>query len=107
SPKVGNELPVNVDGFNWLNASRRDNDLVYGRVFGGANLTIRGKGTESVINGNVNILKGSNVTLILPDDDAGMDRGNGIVEFVTRKEEVEPEAPKSEGPVDVDFASEL
>lgn len=106
-PNVGYQLTVNTDRFNLLNASRRDNDLVYGRVFGGANLTIRGKGTESVINGNVNILKGSNVTLILPDDDAGMDRGNGIVEFVTRKEEVEPEAPKSEGPVVVDFASEL
>ena len=106
-PDVGYNLTVNTDRFNILNASRRDNDLVYGKVFGSARLSVKGKGSESVINGTVKVLKDSDVTLILPDDDAGMNRGDGIVEFVARKEEIEPEEKSLDPKVVVDFASEM
>jgi translocation and assembly module TamB len=108
-PNVGYDLKIGTKRFMLLNASRQDNDLVYGKAFAAADLSVKGKGTESIVDGTVKILKGSDVTLILPDDDGLINRGDGIVEFVRREEEQEDssEVASEETTVVVDFASEL
>lgn len=106
-PDVGYNLTVSSDRFMLLNASRKDNELVYGKVFAGTRLSVKGRGSESIVDGSVKIQEGSNATLILPDEDAGLDRGDGVVEFVKRKEEETAEEAGKETGVVVDFASEL
>lgn len=109
-PNVGYDLNVASDRFMVLNASRKDNDLVYGQAFASADLSVKGRGSETVIDGNVKILKGSNLTLILPDDDGLINQGDGIVEFVKRKEEETPDSVATEAietAMVVDFASEM
>ncbi len=106
-PNVGYNLRISSDRFMLLNASRKDNDLVYGKIFASANLSVKGRGSESVVDGSVKIQKGSDATLILPDGDGAVNRGDGVVEFVTRREEEAVHEESQKAAVVVDFASEL
>lgn len=106
-PEVGYNLRITSDRFMLLNASRKDNDLVYGKVFAAANLSVKGRGSGSVVDGSVKIQKGSDATLILPDNDGAVNRGDGVVEFVTRREEEMGQEESKEPAVVVDFASEM
>ncbi len=106
-PDVGYNLRITSDRFMLLNASRKDNDLVYGKVFAAADLSVKGRGSGSVVDGSVKIQKGSDATLILPDSEGAVNRGDGVVEFVTRKEEEARQEESQEPAVVVDFASEL
>ncbi len=106
-PDVGYNLKITSDRFMLLNASRKDNDLVYGKVFAGADLSVKGRGAESVVDGSVKIQKGSDATLILPDEEGAVNRGDGVVEFVARREEETGQEEPQKPAVVVDFASEL
>ncbi len=107
-PNVTYDLGIVTDNFMALNASRKDNELVYGKGFIKADIAVKGMGSESIIDGSVKILKDSDITLILPDNAGAISRGDGIVEFVDHDKTVaETDAGTGDLGVVVGFASEL
>ncbi|MEZ4903953.1 MAG: translocation/assembly module TamB domain-containing protein [Spirosomataceae bacterium] len=104
--KLSYNLTVLGNNFTVLNASRKDNDFFYGKGVVDANLHIEGVGARPVIDGSVKLKEGSDITVILPDDNLGTAETEGVVEFINRKN---PNAtPKdSTETTPLDFASEI
>lgn len=89
-PDVGYDLTINTRNFTALNSTRKDNDMFFGKGIVNADLHIKGRGSESVIDGDVKLISGSNITVIMPDN-ASASTGEGIVEFIS------PEKPEMAG----------
>ncbi|MCU0339480.1 MAG: translocation/assembly module TamB, partial [Spirosomaceae bacterium] len=82
-PNVAYDLSVQGRDFRMLNASRKDNDFFYGQGIVDANVHVAGVGAQSAVDGTVKLKQGSDITVILPDDQAGQAATEGVVEFVT------------------------
>ncbi len=109
-PDVGYDLRIRADDFTVLNASRKDNDFFYGKGVVDMALNVKGKGAESVIDGTIKVKSGSDITVILPNDAAGAQSAEGIVQFVDMSAAIAEQAPDStqvNPSMVVDFASEL
>lgn len=109
-PDVSYNLKVRADDFTVLNASRKDNDFFYGKGVIDMALNVKGKGTESIINGTVKVKGGSDITVILPNDAAGAESAEGIVKFVDKSDSTsmaQSDTVKVNTSTVVDFASEL
>lgn len=76
-------LELDVKAKNWkvLNAAPSDNQLFYGSLLITTNLDIKGPLTGLDINGSLNILKGTDVTVVLPESRQSMEDMDGIVVF--------------------------
>jgi translocation and assembly module TamB len=81
-PDVAYNLRINAKNFQVLNATRKDNDLAYGKAAISADLTIRGSGTSPTIGGSVKLEDDSKVTLVLPDQSASVNEAREIVTFI-------------------------
>lgn len=79
-------LTLNMDDFQVLNSTSRDNDMYYGQMFISSNLTIRGNMNQPKIDGNLRVEDNTNVTFVLPNDDPGMVEREGIIKFVNKKD---------------------
>jgi len=109
-PDVGYNLKVRADDFTVLNASRKDNDFFYGKGVIDMALNVKGKGTESIIDGTIKVKGGSDITVILPNDAAGAESAEGIVKFVDKSDSTsmaQSDTVKVNTSTVVDFASEL
>lgn len=109
-PDVGYDLKVRANDFMVLDASRKENDFFYGKGIIDMALNVKGKGSESIIDGSIKVKSGSDITVILPNDAAGAESAEGIVEFVDMSAAIPEQAPDStrrEASMVVDFASEL
>lgn len=113
-PDVGYNLKINTRNFTALNSTRKDNDMFFGKGIVNADLHIQGKGAESIIDGDVKLLGGSNVIVIMPND-ASASTGQGIVEFINPEQSIANNVPTEtsedsvktiEAPV-IGFASEM
>jgi len=82
-PDVGYDLTIAAKNFTVLNSTQKQNELFYGKAAIDANLTVKGQGSKSVVDGNVKIDPGSNITVVLPNEatEAG-DASKGVIEFV-------------------------
>ena len=85
-PNVAYNLTIEGKDFTVLNASRKENDFFYGKGIVDANLHIEGVGTNPTIDGSVKLKQGSDITVIMPDDDLGKASTEGIVEFVNKSD---------------------
>ncbi|RRB11109.1 translocation/assembly module TamB [Larkinella knui] len=81
-PDVAYNLRINATNFQVLNATRKDNDLAYGKAAISANLTVRGSGTSPTIGGSVKLEDDSKVTMVLPDQTASANEAREIVTFI-------------------------
>jgi hypothetical protein len=81
-PDVGYDLTIRANEFTVLNATRKDNDYFYGKGIIDAVLSIKGRGTESVIDGTIKLRSGSDITVLFPDDAEGAGSTEGIVKFI-------------------------
>ncbi len=109
-PDVGYNLKIKASDFTVLDASRKDNDFFYGKGVIDMALNVKGKGSESVIDGTIKVKGGSDITVILPNDAAGAESGEGIVKFVDKSDSTnmaQSDTVKVNTSTMVDFASEL
>ena len=109
-PDVGYDLKINANDFTVLNASRQDNDFFYGKGLIDMALNVKGKGSQSVIDGTIKVKSGSDITVILPNDAAGAESAEGIVKFVDMSDSTnmaQSDTVKVNTSTIVDFASEL
>ena len=109
-PDVGYDLKIKANDFTVLDASRKDNDFFYGKGVIDMALNVKGKGSESVIDGTIKVKGGSDITVILPNDAGGAESGEGIVKFVDKSDSTnmaQSDTVKMNTSMMVDFASEL
>lgn len=81
-------LDLNVKANKWkaLSSTKSDNKLFFGNLILTTNLDINGSVSKPNINGNLNILKGTNVSVVLPDRGLAMEDQAGIVVFVNKND---------------------
>jgi translocation and assembly module TamB len=109
-PNVGYNLTIGAKNFNVLNSTQKQNELFFGKAAIDANLTVKGQGSKSVIDGSVKVNSGSNITVVLPSDatEAG-DATKGVIEFVDMSDSTEIAKVDSvdNANIMVDFASQI
>jgi len=104
-PAVSYDLNIAGKDFTVLNATRKENELFYGKGIVDANLHVIGVGTKPAIDGSVKLKEGSDISIVLPDDNLGSSDTEGIVEFINpNKSAAEADTIASES---VDYASEI
>ena len=84
------QLDLLTDNFRLLNTTAKDNDLFYGTVDLEAYARIRGTLTTPVINVDIGLAPGSDITYVVPQSEASILQAEGIVKFVDRSFEGDP-----------------
>ncbi len=82
-PDVDYDLKIDAKNFTVLNSTQKQNDLFFGKAIIDANLTVKGKGSNSIVDGNVKLDPESNITVVMSNNatEAG-DASKGVIEFV-------------------------
>jgi len=81
-PNAAYNLRIQANNFLVLNASRKDNEFAYGRAAATLDLRVKGEGADASVTGKIKLDEGSNISLVLPDDELGADVGKDIVTFI-------------------------
>lgn len=77
----GLDLTLRTDAFQLVSSVRGDNDLFYGDVLAGLDLTVTGTANLPKLKGNVHILNGTDLSIVLPGSEVKMVSHEGIVVF--------------------------
>jgi len=77
-------LDINANNFRAINSTREDNKLYYGKLYLNSNLKIRGDMNKPVVDGSLTVNDQTNLTIVLPQSDPGIEDRKGVVEFVNR-----------------------
>jgi hypothetical protein len=83
-------LDLFTDHFRLINTTAADNQLFYGKVDIEANARIRGTLTTPIIDIDIGMSEGSDLTYIVPQSEASVMEAEGIVKFVDRTFEDDP-----------------
>lgn len=77
------QLAMRVRANNWqaMNSTPQENKDFYGDLFLTTNMNITGSVAAPDIDGSLNILKGTNVTVAIPEAEPGIQEREGVVEF--------------------------
>ncbi len=78
------DLTATTNDFLAINSTARDNELYYGKLIVDSRTRIQGDITTPIINSDVTIVDGSNLTMVLPSE-ATAQSEEGIVEFVNMR----------------------
>ncbi len=78
-------LTVNADNFRAMNSTAQDNDFYYGVLVLDTRLTVGGNLDQPVVNGSINIKEGTDLTVVLPQEDPTIADREGVVEFVDER----------------------
>ncbi len=110
-PDVAYDLKVETKNFVALNSTQQDNEMFFGKALINALISVKGKGSNAIIDGNLKINKGSNITYVMLDKVTETGNVNeGLIKFVDKslnEEETGIEKIKVEESTKVDFASEI
>ncbi len=79
------DLSINARNFQALNSTKRDNKLYYGRLFFNTNLNIKGTESQPSVDGSFHITNKTKFTVVIPQDEPGVEEREGIVRFVDMK----------------------
>ncbi len=77
-------LDAQIDRFQVLNKPDTRDAIFFGNVLLNSNITMRGDSDKPVIGGSAEIVKGSSLSLVIPDQEAQVQNAGGINEFVVR-----------------------
>lgn len=82
------KMDLRVKAKNWraLSSTKTDNKLYFGNLILTTNLDIHGSITKPNVSGSLNILKGTNLSIVLPDRGLGLEDEAGIVVFVDKND---------------------
>jgi len=76
------ELDVNANNFQVLNTTKKDNKIYYGKLVITSNMHVSGTETAPDIDGNITVNDGTNLSIVIPQQEPGIIAREGIVEFV-------------------------
>jgi hypothetical protein len=80
------DLTINADNWQALHSTVEDNKVFFGNLFLSANLRVLGPATDPSVDGELKILKGSEVTIINPESAPQVESSKGIVIFINQKD---------------------
>lgn len=77
-------LAMRVRARDWqvMNSTARDNEEFYGQLMISANATVNGPAMAPRVDGSLNVLEGTSLTVVVPQYEAGIQERDGIVRFV-------------------------
>ncbi len=78
------DLVFNARNFHALNSTKKDNDMYYGDLFFNSRLNIKGTELHPIVDGSLSVLDKTKLTVVLPQDDPGVQEREGIVRFVDK-----------------------
>ena len=79
------DLKITSKNFQFLNTTKEDeNDLFYGSVFITSEVKIKGTGKKPIVNANVKLNKGTDITFVVPNTEEASVNHDGIVKFVDK-----------------------
>ncbi|MEO6837914.1 MAG: translocation/assembly module TamB domain-containing protein [Ginsengibacter sp.] len=78
------DLKINARNFQAINSTNKENQLFYGKMIFSTNLTIKGTPTHPIIDGDISINNKTNFTVVLPQNQPGVESREGIVRFVDK-----------------------
>lgn len=81
---------IHSDNFRVINSTREDNQLYYGKLYLNSDIKITGDKDSPVVDANLTVNDKTNLTIVLPSSDPGIEDRKGVVEFF------DPSAPKSD-----------
>ena len=76
------DLKINANNFQAINSTKKDNNLFYGKMLFSTNMTVKGTPTHPVVDGNLTINDNTDFTVVLPQNEPGVEKRQGIVRFV-------------------------
>lgn len=80
-------LTLSARNFQAVNSTAKDNDLFYGKLFLTSDLRIRGTATSPKVDGTIKANENTNFSIVIPNDEPGIEDRQGIVEFVDKRNE--------------------
>jgi translocation and assembly module TamB len=78
----GLDLTIKAENFRALNTTKRENQLYYGKLYFNSNLSIKGTETAPIVDGSLRVNENTNLTVVLPQSQPGVEDRKGVVEFV-------------------------
>jgi hypothetical protein len=75
-------LKINADNFQAINSTKKDNKLFYGKMVFSTRLTITGTPTHPVVDGDLTVNNKTDFTVVLPQEEPGVEKREGVVRFV-------------------------
>jgi hypothetical protein len=81
-------LDIEADNFRVMNSTRADNKLYYGKLYL-SNTFIRIRGTQAlpVVDARITVAQNTDLTVVLPTNDPGVEDREGVVEFFDESSE--------------------
>ncbi len=76
------DLNVNATNFQVLNTTKKDNKIYYGKLVITSNMRVSGTETAPDIDGNITVNDGTDLSIVIPQQEPGVIAREGIVEFV-------------------------
>ncbi|PJJ79777.1 translocation/assembly module TamB domain-containing protein [Mucilaginibacter auburnensis] len=74
-------LDISAKNFRVMNSTRADNKLYYGKLFLDTEIKIRGTQALPVVDANLTVNEQTDLTVVLPSSDPGIEDRKGVVEF--------------------------
>src|SRR6187431_1875612 len=76
------DFDVNANNFQILNTTKRDNKIYYGKLVITSNMHVGGTELAPDIDGNITVNDGTDLSVVIPQQEPGVVARDGIVEFV-------------------------
>ncbi|MEP7251578.1 MAG: translocation/assembly module TamB domain-containing protein, partial [Ginsengibacter sp.] len=75
-------LTVKARNFQAINSTSKDNELFYGKMVFSTDLVIKGTPAQPVVTGTLSIDDNTDFSIVMPQQDPGVSKREGIVRFV-------------------------
>ncbi|MCW3073036.1 MAG: hypothetical protein JWP69_105 [Flaviaesturariibacter sp.] len=76
------DLDVDARNFRALNTTKKPNDIYYGQMNITTNLHVGGTEKSPIVDGNIIVNEGTNLSIVIPQAEPGVVQREGVVEFV-------------------------
>jgi hypothetical protein len=83
-------LNVHADNFRVINSTVENNKLYFGKLYINADIKLSGNMASPVVDARLNVNEKTDMTIVLPQTNPGVEDRNGVVEFVN------PNAPETD-----------
>jgi len=82
-------LDITANNFRVINSTQENNKLYYGKLYVDSRIKIRGDMNKPVVDASLTINDKTDLTIVLPEDDPGLEERNGVVEVINPHESKE------------------
>ncbi|MHB8206470.1 translocation/assembly module TamB domain-containing protein [Mucilaginibacter sp.] len=75
-------MKIHMDNFRVINSTQADNKLYYGKLYLNSDVSINGNMDKPIIDANLTVNNKTDLTIVLPADDPGVEDRKGVVEVI-------------------------